>query len=83
METILLTEFGRKGYSIERIRESSFGYQLAESKERQKAVGFGFGELLSAEVDLMYLLIAHFHLDEGAIQTGIDDKGRLVRTRRD
>ena len=83
VESVLLDLFGRQFNAKEAVRQSSFGYKLAERKEREQAVGFGFGELLSAEVNVVHLLVDALKADERAVKARIDDERRAVGARRD
>ena len=82
VESVLLDLFRREFNAKEAVRQSSFGYKLAERKEREQAVGFGFGELLSAEVDVVHLFVDAFKADEGAVKARIDNERRAVGARR-
>ena len=81
MEGILLNEFGRERDSEEAVRQPSLGYELAEREKRQQGVCLRLGEPLSARVDILYLLAVCLKTDERTIETRIEDKRHLVRTR--
>ena len=81
MESILLNLLRGEFDAEQAVRQPAFSYQLPERKQRQQTVGFRLGELLSAEIDITYLLARALKADECAVQTRIDHKRHSVGTR--